>query len=452
MNKQMMSYITGLVLIIIFFGVLFISKNNKELENYEELDGTVLAVSNECLYIKDKNDEIHYISHKDLKEIKAGQKLLMKYTGIINKNTCKQSISIIDYLVEDSKSTISLDNNSMFSNYNKQAYEILKDMTIKEKIAQLLLVRAPETNQVNMVKDYQFGGYLLFERDFKNKTKLQVQEMINSYQKEAKIPMLMAVDEEGGDVVRISSNPNLSDYTFLSPRELYKEGGMELIKDDTVRKSKLLADLGINLNLAPVVDVSTDSNDYIYKRTLGEHTDVVNEYSKNVIEASMEHNVSYTLKHFPGYGNNLDTHLGVSFDNRSLSEINKINIPPFRVGIEAGAEAVLVNHNVISSIDNTTSASLSTKIHDLLKKDLKFKGIIITDDLSMTGIYNNDAISKYVKAITSGNDLLIVTDYKEAITDIMNAVTSNKISENLIDEAALKIISWKYYKGMIISK
>lgn len=452
MNKNMMSYVISFVLIIAFFGVLFINKNNKELENYKELEGTILAVSNDCLYIKDKNDEIHYISHEELKDIKAGQKLLMKYIGIINKNTCKQSISIIDYSVEDSETTISLDNDNMFSNYNKQAYEILKNMTIKEKISQLLLVKVPTTNQIEVIKNYQFGGYLLYERDFKNKTKLQVQEMINSYQKEAKIPMLMAVDEEGGDVVRISSNPNIIEHSFLSPRELYIEGGMELIRDDTVRKSKLLSSLGINLNLAPVVDVSTNPNDYIYKRTLGEHTDIVMEYSKNVIEASKGHEVSYTLKHFPGYGNNLDTHLGVSFDNRTLYEIKEINIPPFKTGIESGAEAVLISHNVVTSIDNTTSASLSNEIHDMLKNDLNFKGIIITDDLSMTGIHNTDAISKYVKAITSGNDLLIVTDYEEAMRDIMNAVTSNKISEELIDEAALKIISWKYYKGMIISK
>lgn len=452
MNKQMMTYITSLVLIITFFGVLFISKNNKELENYEKLEGTVLAVSDECLYIKDKNEEIHYISHEELKDIKVGQKLLMKYTGIINKNSCKQSISIIDYSVEDFQTTISLDNNSMFSNYNKQAYEVLEKMSLKEKIAQLLLVRVPETNQVDTVKNFQFGGYLLFERDFKDKTKEQVINMINSYQKESKIPMLMAVDEEGGKVVRVSSNINLSEYTFLSPRELYIEGGMELIGDDTVKKSKMLGDLGINLNLAPVVDVSTISSDYIYERTIGEHTDIVMDYAKNVIEASKGHEVSYTLKHFPGYGNNLDTHLGISFDNRTLYEINEINIPPFKTGIEAGAEAVLVNHNVVSSIDDTTSASLSPKIHNILKNDLEFRGITITDDLSMTGVYNNDSISKYVKAITAGNDLLIVTDYEKAMTDIMNAVTNNQVSENLIDEAVLKILSWKYYKGMIIGK
>lgn len=452
MNKNMMSYVISFVLIIAFFGVLVISKNNNELKNYKELEGTVLVNSDDCLHIKDENNKTYYISHEDLKNIKVGQKLLMKYTGIINKNTCKQSISIIDYSLENIENTISLNNNSMFSNYNKQAYEVLEKMSLKEKIAQLLLVRAPETNQVDTVKNYQFGGYLLFERDFKNKTKLQVQEMINNYQKESKIPMLMAVDEEGGKVVRVSSNPNLSDYTFLSPRDLYNEGGMELIKDDTVRKSKLLADLGINLNLAPVVDVSTVSSDYIYDRTIGEHTDVVMEYSKNVIEASKGYDVSYTLKHFPGYGNNTDTHQGVSFDNRTLYEINNINIPPFKTGIESGAEAVLISHNVVTSIDDSVSASLSNKVHNILKNDLNFRGITISDDLSMAGIHNTDTISKYVKAITSGNDLLIVTDYEEAMTDIMNALTNNKISEKLIDEVALKIISWKYYKGMIASK
>lgn len=101
MNKNMMSYVISFVLIIAFFGVLFISKNNNELKNYNELEGTILVNSNDCLHIKDENKEIHYISHEDLKDVKVGQKLLMKYTGIINKNTCKQSISIIDYSLEN---------------------------------------------------------------------------------------------------------------------------------------------------------------------------------------------------------------------------------------------------------------------------------------------------------------------------------------------------------------
>lgn len=103
MNKNMMSYVISFVLIIAFFGVLFISKNNNELKNYKSLEGTVLVNSDNCLHIKDENDDIYYISHEYLKHVKVGQKLLMKYTGIINKNACKQSISIIDYSIENIK-------------------------------------------------------------------------------------------------------------------------------------------------------------------------------------------------------------------------------------------------------------------------------------------------------------------------------------------------------------
>jgi len=163
--------------------------------------------------------------------------------------------------------------------------------------------------------------------------------MINELQEAAKIPILTAVDEEGGTVVRISSNPNLVSERFASPRELYLSGGLDEIRKDTIEKSNLLSKLGINLNLAPVIDVSTDPNDYMYKRTIGENTQITSRYAKTVIEASKLNNVSYTLKHFPGYGNNDDTHNSSVTDTRTYDDILNNDLPPFEAGINAGAEA-----------------------------------------------------------------------------------------------------------------
>lgn len=146
--------------------------------------------------------------------------------------------------------------------------------------------------------------------------------MIN-YKKVSNIPLITAVDEEGGKVVRISSNDKIYFEKFKSPRELYLDGGFDKIKEDTILKSNLLNELGINLNLAPVVDVSTNPDDYIYERTIGEDINITSEYAKTVIKASKDTNVSYTLKHFPGYGSNLDTHNGISIDKRSYKELLK---------------------------------------------------------------------------------------------------------------------------------
>ena len=199
--------------------------------------------------------------------------------------------------------------------------------------------------------------------------------------------------------------------------------------------------------MAPVVDVSTNESDYMYNRTLGEGTALTSTFAKSVIEASKEGKVSYTLKHFPGYGNNLDTHKTSSTDTKTYEEICEKDLPTFKEGIEAGAEAILVSHNIVSSIDGENPASLSKKIHEVLREELKFSGVIITDDLYMGAVAkDNEAV---IKAVNAGNDLIIVTDYEKSIEEIKEAVNAGKIDENRIERMAERIIAWKYYKGMI---
>lgn len=338
-------------------------------------------------------------------------------------------------------------NNSLFGKYYKKSLRKLKNMSIDQKIGQLLLVRYPEEEQKDVLKKYQFGGYLFFAKDFRNKTKDEVISMINDLQAASKIPILTAVDEEGGVVVRVSSNPNLRSERFLSSQKLYELGGFDKIKEDTIEKSNLLRELGLNLNLAPVVDVSTNKDDYMYERSIGQNSDITAEYAKTVISASKGSGVSYTLKHFPGYGNNIDTHTASSIDNRSLDDIEKNDLPPFKAGIEAKAEAILVSHNIVDSIDNKNPASISPKVHKLLRKNLNFSGIVITDDLEMGA--TKDIEDKSVKAILADNDLLIVTDYLESINEIKNAINNKIITENDLDKKVLKILEWKYYKKLL---
>ncbi len=335
----------------------------------------------------------------------------------------------------------------IFEDYYKIANEKIDEMTMEEKIGQIFLVRLPEENAEEIVKNYKFGGYLLFEKDFKDLSKEEVQAKIKRLQGASKIPLLIAVDEEGGKVVRVSSNPNLAKERFKSPRELYNLGGFEKIKEDIIEKSSILYDLGINLNLAPVVDVSISEEDYIYPRTLGEDTEITAKYAKTVIEVSKGSGVSYTLKHFPGYGNNKDTHIGISNYERKYEDILKYDIPPFSIGIEAGAESVLISHNIVTNIDNENPASLSKKVIDLLRKELGFSGVIITDDLDMGAV--RDDKEAVIKAVLAGNDLIITTDYINSIDTVKKAVNDGIISESIIDKAVTKIIAWKYYKGMV---
>lgn len=329
---------------------------------------------------------------------------------------------------------------------HQKAVKYVKNMSLDEKIAQLLLVRYPD-NAAAVAKQYNFGGYLLFTKDFAGKDTAQVQAMTQAVQANAKVPYLIAVDEEGGAVNRVSTNPKLVASPFKSSQTLYREGGFDAIKADTVNKSNILANLGINLNLAPVVDVCQSASDYMYSRSLGQNAAVTSEYAKTVIEASRKSGVSYTLKHFPGYGNNVNTHTQTSVDKRTLDDIKTNDLPPFRAGIKAGAEAVLISHNIVTSVDSDNPASLSPKVHDLLRDDLKFKGVIMTDALDMDAVSRIPGVS--AKAVQAGNDLLITTNYEQSIADIKNAVAQKTISEDAIDEHATRVIEWKYDKGLL---
>ncbi len=337
--------------------------------------------------------------------------------------------------------------NGLFKNYYKKAYQKLKKMSQNEKISQILLVRYPEENQTEIIKKYQFGGYLFFAKDFKDKTKEDVIKMIADSNKVSKIPILTAVDEEGGIVVRVSRNKNLRSEAFSSPSELYKSGGFEKIKEDTIEKSNLLKSLGINLNLAPVVDVSTSPSDYMYKRSLQEDAKTTAKFSSIVIETSKESGVSYILKHFPGYGNNIDTHSGSSIDTRTKEEIENNDILPFKSGIKNKAEAILFSHNIVTSMDKNNPASLSKTLHDYLRNDLNFSGVIITDDLDMGAVKNIE--NKNVISLLAGNDLLISTDYEESIKEIRNAIDNNTLDQETLDEHVLRVLAWKYYKKLL---
>ena len=341
-----------------------------------------------------------------------------------------------------------MDDNGLFSDYYVMAYNKLKELTLDEKIGQMLLVRYPDENIINDLEKYKFGGYVFFEKDFSGKNKSQVKEMINNVQNKSKIPLITAVDEEGGKIVRVSSNPLLIDEKFKSSKELFRFDGMDEIYNDTVNKSNFLFELGLNVNLAPVVEVSMNSNDYMYERSLGMDTRTTSLYAQTVIDASMGLGVSYVLKHFPGYGNNSDTHISNSIDNRSYESILENDIPPFKTGIDMGAEAVLVGHNIVNSIDGSNPASLSPKIHNLLRDDLNFTGVIITDDLDMGAISSIEDAS--VKAVKAGNNLIITTNYVDAFNSIKNAVNNGDIGEEMIDKLVFKVLSWKYYKGLMI--
>ena len=180
--------------------------------------------------------------------------------------------------------------------------ELLSTMTVEEKVGQMFFVRCPDTGAVEAVSQYKLGGYILFGRDFKDKTAEQVRNDISSYQSASGVPLLIGTDEEGGTVVRASSNPNLFSHRGLSPQALFAEGGMDSIIQDARQKSVTLLGLGVNVNLAPVADVSTDPNDFIYDRSFGQDAQATAEYVSNVVKTMDTEGIGSVLKHFPAMG------------------------------------------------------------------------------------------------------------------------------------------------------
>lgn len=330
-----------------------------------------------------------------------------------------------------------------------QAELILEKMTLEEKVGQMFIVRCPEEDAINKVSEYKIGGYILFGRDFEGETKTSLTKTIENYQNEAKIPLLIGVDEEGGTVNRVSKYKAFRNTPFKSPQELYKEGGMDLIISDTEEKCELLKSLGINVNFAPVCDISTNSKDYMYKRSFGKNAEKTAEYVENVVSTMKENKVASVLKHFPGYGNNVDTHTGISYDKREYNQFVSSDFIPFESGIEAGADIVLVSHNIVECMDEKYPASLSEKVHKILREELNFDGIIITDDLYMDAIkeFSNDEAA--ILAVQAGNDLLCCTDFEIQIPAVINAVKDGKISEERINESVLRILNLKINLGIL---
>lgn len=426
--KKYKKLIKNIFLFIPLIVIILISLYFYNIYKSKYLIGTIIYKDTNYFEVITENDSIYRFNYNS--DFDICENIRIKYNKQLNDFNYIQKVDIK-----------SIDEEKIKLNYDNQALKILQDMTLNEKIGQLLLVRIPETNKIETINKYNIGGYILFQRDVDNKRKDELIDEIKLYQSVSSIPLLIAIDEEGGTVSRLSSNKNIVKSPFQSPQELFKSGGFEAIKQDAIIKTNLLEELGINVNLAPVADISTNSKSYIYERSFGKDKNETAKYIETIL-STQNNNVSYVLKHFPGYSDNLDTHKSTAIDNRSYKTIKTNDFIPFKVGIKNGANAILVSHNIVSSIDNKPS-SLSRNIHNILRNELSFNGIIITDDLSMNAVKGYNTKTPYIDSILAGNNILIVSDYVSAFDEIYNAIIEDKISEELINRLVLKTIQFK---------
>ena len=328
--------------------------------------------------------------------------------------------------------------------------EVLMDsLTLEQKVGQIFLARCPETGAAEAVRQYHLGGFVLFDRDFEGETPSSMAQKIAGYQSVSDIPLLIAVDEEGGTVNRVSSHKAFRAYPFPSPRALYTKGGLELIHNTEAEKAQLLSGLGINVNLAPVCDITTNPSAFMYRRSLGQSPAVTGEFVADSIQTMGRFGVAAVMKHFPGYGNNADTHTGIARDSRSLETLETEDMQPFFAGISAGGGAILVSHTIVEAIDPEYPASLSQPMNYYLRLAMNFGGVIITDDLSMDAIaaqYGTEEAA--VLAVLAGNDLLCSTEFETQYSAVLKACRSGRIPEAVLNEAVERVLRWKAQMGL----
>ena len=334
-----------------------------------------------------------------------------------------------------------------------RAEQILSGMTMDEKIAQMMVVSMPQKKAVKVQSEYQFGGYILFARDFKRSTRKGLVKEINACQEASDIDMLIGVDEEGGTVVRASYYRKFRKKKFRSPRQVYKSGKYKAIEKDTKSKDRFLKSLGINCNFGPVADVAYKKSNFMYARSFGTKASKVSKFIRISVGQMDRDNMISVLKHFPGYGKNGDTHGKIIRDKRPFITFLTRDLRPFSAGITAGADMIMLSHTVVNAFDKHNPASLSKDVNRYIRNSMDFDGVIITDGLGMKGVTKfagGDQGKAAVLAVQAGNDMICATgNYKKCYEALRKAVKNGKIDAEQIDASVKRILMMKIRRGII---
>ena len=328
--------------------------------------------------------------------------------------------------------------------------KLLSEMTLEEKVGQMFYSSVPVGAGEDWITKYHMGGYVLSGNDFDDKSADDVRAMIQGYQRKSKVPLLIGVDEEGGTVLRVSYHEKLRESGFDSPKNVYQSGGWNAVDATETEKAELLTSLGINVNNAPVCDITSNPESFIYDRSFSGDPEEASTFVKKVVAVCKQKKLGTVLKHFPGYGDNTDTHEDMSYDSKSLDEFRSSDFIPFKAGIAAGADSIMVAHNIMADVDPDYPASLSTAVHNIIRNELGFDGVIMTDDLVMQAITKfTGTEAAAVIAAKCGNDILCCTDVETQYPAVLSAVKNGEIPQEQIDASVKRILKWKQNLGLI---
>ena len=337
--------------------------------------------------------------------------------------------------------------------------ETLAGMTLHEKVCQMMFVTPEELTGEDGVtvagdatrqalENYPVGGIVYFAKNLESQD--QVKEMIDNSQKYSSIGLFVATDEEGGVVNRLMDTVGT---TYIGSMYYYKDDGDETAYENAYTIANDMSALGFNLDFAPVADVwSNPDNMVIGERAYSDDYAQAAELVGNAVKGFNDGGVMCTLKHFPGHGDTAeDSHYSSAYVHRTKEEIMADEMQPFRSGIEAGAEFVMVGHLIVPDIDEVP-ATLSYKIATgILREELKFEGVAITDSFEMESIADNYSVDDaVVMSVKAGMDMILQPkDMASAVNSIEQAVADGELSEDRIDESVRRILTLKESRGLL---
>lgn len=339
-----------------------------------------------------------------------------------------------------------------------RAEELLSGMTLREKLCQLMIVRpevltgespvtaAGETTRLAL-ETYPVGG-LIYSVD-NLVTQEQTREMITNTQSYSKLPLFISADEEGGNVGRLMYKLGT---TWVNSMYSYKDEGADTAYSNAMTIGTDMVSCLFNTDFAPVADVWTNpDNTVIGDRAYSDDFEQAAELVASAVRGFTDAGVVCCLKHFPGHGDtSTDTHEGAAVVSKSLDELRASEFLPFISGIEAGADMVMIGHITVTSVDPEPATISKAIITDVLRGELGWDGVVISDSLDMGALAGYDNGEVCVKFLEAGGDILLgIPDIETALTVLEAAVTDGRLTESRIDESVQRVLELKISHGII---
>ena len=338
-----------------------------------------------------------------------------------------------------------------------RAEELLAGMSLREKLCQLMIVRpevltgespvtaAGETTRLAL-EQYPVGG-LIYSVD-NLVTQEQTREMIENTQSYSKIPLIISADEEGGNVGRLMYKLGT---TFIHSMYSYKDMGEDTAYQSALTIGTDMVSCLFNTDFAPVADVWTNpANTVIGDRAYSDEFGQASELVAAAVRGFTESGVICCVKHFPGHGDtSTDTHEGAAVVDKSLEELRAGEFLPFEAGIEAGVDMVMVGHITVTAVDDEPATISHEVITGLLREELGWDGVVVTDSLDMGALAGYEIGEVCVKYLEAGGDIMLgIPDLAAALTALETAVTEGRLTEQRIDESALRVLMLKLSHGV----